>query len=106
MPHDYWADFDSECPAGGKVFGRVSGDGLQTHCPECPISCSRIGSRVVFDESDIRDYKANCRAEHVPMPPLRLCINEARNQRPPGALSLEESFKRMGIKMSIWKKRG
>jgi excisionase family DNA binding protein len=74
--------------------------------PNGPIPCTRIGARVIFEESDVSAYKASCRVEHVPMPPLRLRINEARNQRPPGALSLEETFKRMGIKMSVGKKRG
>jgi excisionase family DNA binding protein len=74
--------------------------------PHGPIPCTRIGSRVIFDESDVQDYKASCRVEHVPMPPLRLRINEARSRRPPGAPSLEEHFKRMGIKVGISKKRG
>lgn len=74
--------------------------------PNGPIPCTRIGKRVIFDESDVSAYKASCRVEHVSMPPLRLRINEARSQRPPGALSLEETFTRMGIKMSIGKKRG
>lgn len=74
--------------------------------PHGPIPCTRIGARVIFDESDVRFYKASCRVEHVPMLPLRLRINEARSQRPPGVLSLEERFKKMGIKVGISKKRG
>jgi excisionase family DNA binding protein len=42
--------------------------------PHGPIPCTRIGKRVIFEESDVSAYKASCRVEHVPMPPLRLRI--------------------------------
>ncbi|WP_428983794.1 helix-turn-helix domain-containing protein [Rhodoferax mekongensis] len=78
----------------------------QLAAPNGPIPCYRIGKRIVFDAKDVQDYKANCRFEHVPLPPLRLRINAARNQRPLGASSLEETFKRLGLKVSVGKKRG
>jgi len=89
-----------------EFLGVSKGMVYQLAAPNGPIPCTRIGARVIFDESDVSDYKASCRVEHVPLPPLKLRISAARNQRPPGALSLEETFKRMGIKMSVGKKRG
>jgi excisionase family DNA binding protein len=74
--------------------------------PHGPIPCTRIGARVIFEESDVSAYKASCRVEHVPMPTLRLRVKEALNQRPPGVRSLEEHFRKMGIKVSVGKKRG
>lgn len=65
--------------------------------PNGPIPCTRIGTRVIFEESDVSAYKASCRVEHVPMPPLKVRINEALNKRPPGVRSLEEHFRKMGI---------
>lgn len=30
--------------------------------PSGPIPCYRIGKRVIFDQSDVMEYKASCRS--------------------------------------------
>lgn len=43
------------------MLGVSSGKVYQLAAPHGPIPCTRIGARIIFDLSDVTEYKTKCR---------------------------------------------
>lgn len=65
--------------------------------PGGPIPCTRIGARVIFDESDVRDYKASCRVEPLKLESVRLRSRSIAPNPLHRGPNLMEVFNSMGI---------
>jgi excisionase family DNA binding protein len=70
--------------------------------PGGPIPCTRIGKRIIFDESDLVAFKESCRCMPAPkLPRLSISSGPIRVSNPGGPSPLQKLFEEMGIRPKL-----
>ena|SRR3989304_3145162 len=79
-----------------KMLGVSAGKVYALAAPAGPIPCTRIGKRIIFDQSDVLEYQASCRYIETKRAVASCSTSPARLKADESAL--QKSFRALGIK--------
>lgn len=73
--------------------------------PHGPIPCTRIGTRIIFEEADVQQYKESCRVVQRVHPAPQLLGKTHVALPPDGESSLIKTFRKLGLEPRLWQGR-